>query len=170
MRNCVPKANYNQPSLKQEFRNRMQRERRAKGDKRHLIASIGLAMMLAVSALFALAAFEAAKGASAGISPEPIPPEPAVAAEDVPPEPDAVRPLELAAAEPEPPAATTVITAGELSRGDTLAAALRRSNVAQNVIHLVATETSRAFDFRRAQPGHSFRLTQDLEGRVLDFR
>jgi len=126
--------------------------------------------MLAVSALLALAAFEAAKGASAVIAPEPLPEESAAATEDVPPEQDAARPLELAAAEPEPPAATSVITAGELGRGDTLASALRRSNVPQGVIHFVATETSKVFDFRRAQPGHSFRLIQDLEGQVRDFR
>ena len=148
----------------------MQRERPAKGDKRHLIASIGLAVMIAASTLLALAAFEAAEGASAVVAPEPLPEEPAVATEDVPPEEDAAQPVALAAAEPEPPAATTVITEGELERGDTLASALRRSNVPQDVIHLVTTEMSKAFDFRRAQPGHSFRLTQDLEGRVQDFR
>jgi murein DD-endopeptidase MepM/ murein hydrolase activator NlpD len=170
MRNCAPKANYTQPSPKQEFRSSMQRERPAEGDKRHLIASIGLAVMLAVSALLALAAFEAAEGAGAVIAPEPLPEEPAVATEDVPPEQDAARSLEFAAAEPDPPAATRVITVGELERGDTLSSALRRSNVSQDVVHLVATEMSTAFNFRRAQPGHSFRLAQDLEGRVQDFR
>jgi murein DD-endopeptidase MepM/ murein hydrolase activator NlpD len=148
----------------------MQRDRPADADKRHLIAPIGFAVLLAVSALLALAAFEAAEGASAVAAPEPLPEEPAVAAEGILPEPDSPQPLEIAAAQPEPPAATTVITAGELESGDTLASALRRSNVPPDVIHLVATETSRAFDFRRAQPGHAFRLTQDLEGRVLDFR
>jgi murein DD-endopeptidase MepM/ murein hydrolase activator NlpD len=148
----------------------MQRERPAEADKRHLITSIGLALMLAMSALLALAAFEAAKGASAAGALEPLPEELEIAARGVPLELDSARPPELAAAEPETAAATTVITAGELGRGDTLAAALRRSNVPQDVIHLVATETSRAFDFRRAQPGHAFLLTQDLEGRVLDFR
>ena len=63
-----------------------------------------------------------------------------------------------------------MITVGELERGDTLASALRRSNVSEDVIRFLTKEMSKAFDFRHAQPGHGFRLTQDLEGRVQDFR
>lgn len=148
----------------------MRRRRTAEIDKRHLIASIGVAVILAASALVGLAAFEAAEGASAVAAPRPLLEEPAAAAPSVPPEEDAAQPVAPAVAEPKPPAATLVITEGELQRGDTLASALRRSNVPQDVIHFLATEMSKAFDFRRAQPGHSFRLTQDLQGRVQDCR
>jgi murein DD-endopeptidase MepM/ murein hydrolase activator NlpD len=97
-----------------------------------------------------------------------LPAEPAITSGDLPPV--ATAPLAAAVAAPVPAAPITVITGGELVRGDTLAAALRRSNVPQDVIHLVATQMSRVFDFRRAQPGHSFRLIQGLDGEVLDFR
>jgi murein DD-endopeptidase MepM/ murein hydrolase activator NlpD len=170
MRNCVPKSNYTQPLLKQEFLSSMRRERPAEVHKRHLIASIGLAVVFAASALLGLAVHEVAAGASAVVAPEPFSGEPPIAPEAISPEEDAAQPVESVVAEPEPPAAPTVITEGELEHGDTLAAALRRSNVPQEVIHFVATEVSRVFDFRGAQPGHSFHLTQDLQGRVQDFR
>jgi murein DD-endopeptidase MepM/ murein hydrolase activator NlpD len=68
------------------------------------------------------------------------------------------------------PMLTTVLTEGELEPGDSLASALRRSNVPNSAVHVVTREASSVYNFRRAQPGHSFVLTQDLEGRVLDFR
>jgi murein DD-endopeptidase MepM/ murein hydrolase activator NlpD len=170
MRNCVPKSNYTQPLLKQEFPSSMRRERPAEVHKRHLFASIGLAVVFAASTLLGLAVHEVAEGASAVAAPEPFSGEPPMEPVGISPEEDAAQLVESLAAEPEPPAEPTVITEGELARGDTLAAALRRSNVPQGVIHFVATEMSKVFDFRRAQPGHSFRLTQDLQGRVQDFR
>jgi murein DD-endopeptidase MepM/ murein hydrolase activator NlpD len=156
----------------------MQRERPAEGDKRRLIASIGLAVLIGLSALLALPAFEAAKGASALVASAPLPAEPAVAAgkgaprveRAAPPRVERAAPPPARAAAPEPPAPITVVTAGKLERGDTLAGALRRSNVSEDAIELVAKEMSAAFDFRHAQPGHSFHLTQDLDGQVLDFR
>jgi len=159
-----------QPPLRQEFRSPMQRERPTEGDKRQVIASIGLAALLALSVLLALPAFEAAKGASAVVATEPLPVAPPVAVEDAPPGEPVASLQELAAAEPEPPAPITVVTTGELSPGDTLASVLRGSNVSEDAIFLIAKEMSTAFDFRRARPGQSFYLTQDLDGRVLDFR
>jgi len=78
--------------------------------------------------------------------------------------------IPTAAAVERVPMPTTVLTEGQLERGDSLASALRRSNVPASVVHLVTREASKVYNFRRAQPGHSFALTQDLEGRVLDFR
>jgi murein DD-endopeptidase MepM/ murein hydrolase activator NlpD len=69
-----------------------------------------------------------------------------------------------------PPMPTTVLTEGELESGDSLASAMRRENVPNAVIHEVTRQAGKVFNFRRAQPGHEFLLTQDLEGRVLDFR
>jgi murein DD-endopeptidase MepM/ murein hydrolase activator NlpD len=65
---------------------------------------------------------------------------------------------------------TEVITRGALERGDTLASAMSRENIPYSVVHEVSSELSHLYDFRRAQPGQEFRLTQDLDGRVLDFR
>jgi murein DD-endopeptidase MepM/ murein hydrolase activator NlpD len=65
---------------------------------------------------------------------------------------------------------TTVLTEGELASGDSLGSAMRHENVPNAVIHQVTREAAKVFNFRRAQPGHQFLLTQDLEGRVLDFR
>lgn len=86
-------------------------------------------------------------------------------------------PVAPADPQPAPPAiplvihtGTTLISQGTLEAGDTLASAMARSSVPSNVIHLVATEASEVFDFRRSQPGHRFHLTQDLAGTVLDFR
>jgi len=86
-------------------------------------------------------------------------------------------PIPIATADPVPLAiplvintGTTIISQGKLEAGDSLASAMARSNVPSSVIHLVATNTSEAFDFRRSQPGHRFHLTQDLDGTVLDFR
>jgi murein DD-endopeptidase MepM/ murein hydrolase activator NlpD len=98
--------------------------------------------------------------------------EPAELAPVATPEPE---PVAVAVAEPLAIPATfrtgtTIISQGELMRGDSLAAAMSRSNVPANVVHLVASETSKVYDFRRAQPGHRFHLTQDLDGRVLDFQ
>jgi murein DD-endopeptidase MepM/ murein hydrolase activator NlpD len=79
-------------------------------------------------------------------------------------------PLDSPPVTPDPAAETTIVSTGELARGDTLASAMARANVPSDVIHLVTRKTAAAFDFRRSQPGHRFRLTQDTDGRVLDFR
>jgi len=124
--------------------------------------------MTAGVAVLALAAIDAAQGASAVAPPAPVVEAPraadsAPAVAPSPPEP------EVAAPAP-PPAPTRIITHGELRRGDTLAAAMRRENVAPEVIHAVVEQAAAIFDFRRSQPGHRFRLVQDLDGQVVDFR
>jgi len=147
----------------------MRRMRLAEHDTRRLIASAGMIAVLGACAVVAGSALDSAESTGAVVASEPLPAEPAVAFNDVP-QTEGAPPLEQAVAEPVSAAPIRVITDGELARGDTLARALRRSNVAQGAIHLVSTQMSKIFDFRRAQPGHSFRLTQDLDGRVMDFR
>lgn len=70
------------------------------------------------------------------------------------------------------PSATslTVVTKGVLERGQTLSAALRAQGISSATIHLIAAEMRGTFDFRHAQPGHRYRLGQDPDGMVLDFR
>jgi len=71
---------------------------------------------------------------------------------------------------PEPNDGTTVVSTGELQRGDSLASAMARAQVPANVVHLVTSRTADVFNYRHSQPGHRFDLIQDLDGRVLDFR
>jgi murein DD-endopeptidase MepM/ murein hydrolase activator NlpD len=61
------------------------------------------------------------------------------------------------------------ITRGELAAGETLASSLRRHGVAPDVVHVISHELSPLFNFRRAQPGHRYRLTQDAEGALVAF-
>ena len=89
----------------------MRRRRPAEIDKRHLVASIGLSVIIGASALVGLAAFEAAKGASAVVPPTPFPEELAVATEDVSPEEDAAPPV----AWDESTSWTTTTTVGPIS-------------------------------------------------------
>ncbi len=69
-----------------------------------------------------------------------------------------------------PPTPLTIVTKGVLQRGQTLSTALRGQGISSATIHLIARELRGVFDFRRAQPGHSYRLGQDPDGMVLDFR
>jgi len=85
--------------------------------------------------------------------------------------------LELVAFEPlapapEPPAADRdrVYTSGVIARGESLAYALGQQGIGRRTVHQLTSELARNFDFRRAQPGHSYRLAQDAEGRVVEFR
>jgi murein DD-endopeptidase MepM/ murein hydrolase activator NlpD len=64
----------------------------------------------------------------------------------------------------------TIVTRGAMRRGESLGSSLLRQGISSATVHLVATEMRRVFDFRRSRPGDEFRLTQDSEGRVLDFR
>jgi murein DD-endopeptidase MepM/ murein hydrolase activator NlpD len=75
---------------------------------------------------------------------------------------------EPVAQESEPP--RLEITRGELAAGETLASSLRRHGIPPSVVHVIARELSPLFDFRRAQPGHSYRLTRDAEGALVAFR
>jgi murein DD-endopeptidase MepM/ murein hydrolase activator NlpD len=47
---------------------------------------------------------------------------------------------------------------------------MRRQGISPGTVHLIATEMRKVFDFRRSRPGDHYRLGQDSEGRVLDFR
>ncbi|MFL2937105.1 MAG: M23 family metallopeptidase [Myxococcota bacterium] len=64
----------------------------------------------------------------------------------------------------------TVVTKGTLNEGESLSVSLRRQGITSASIHLVASELSRIYDFRHARPGDRYRLAQDPQGMVLDFR
>ncbi len=64
----------------------------------------------------------------------------------------------------------TVVTRGEIGRGESLGSSLKRQGISPSTVHLIATEMRKVFDFRRSRPGDKYRLGQDSDGRVLDFR
>ena len=64
----------------------------------------------------------------------------------------------------------TVVTRGALRRGESLSIALRRQGIDFDVVHTIATEFGKVFDFRRARPGDEYRLGQEASGRLVDFR
>lgn len=65
--------------------------------------------------------------------------------------------------------ALTLVTRGEIASQESLASSLRRQGVSPAAIHLVSTELRKVFDFRKSRAGDGYRLTQDADGRVLDF-
>jgi len=64
----------------------------------------------------------------------------------------------------------TVVTKGEITLGRSLSSALRSQGISTAAIQLIAKEMKPAFDFRHSRPGDRYRLGQDLQGMVLDFR
>lgn len=64
----------------------------------------------------------------------------------------------------------TIVTRGEIGRGESLGSSLRRQGISPGTVHLIATEMRKVFDFRNSRPGDRYRLGQDSDGRVLDFR
>ncbi len=62
------------------------------------------------------------------------------------------------------------VTEGVIQRGRTLSSLLRAQGVTPQVINQIAKGFAGHFDFRRAKPGQQFRLVQDGEGNVVEFR
>ncbi len=79
-------------------------------------------------------------------------------------------PIHDALVELSPADSLTIVTHGEIGRGESLGSSLRRQGISAGTVHLIATEMRRVFDFRRSRPGDRYRLGQDSDGRVLDFR
>jgi murein DD-endopeptidase MepM/ murein hydrolase activator NlpD len=69
-----------------------------------------------------------------------------------------------------PGSSLTVVTKGAIKRGESLSRALGRHGIAASTVHLIAHEMKPVFNFRHSQPGDRYRLGQDPEGTVLDFR
>lgn len=64
----------------------------------------------------------------------------------------------------------TLVTRGEIATQESLASSLLRQGISPAAIHLVSTELRKVFDFRKSRAGDGYRLTQDADGRVLDFQ
>jgi len=69
-----------------------------------------------------------------------------------------------------PPESLLDITRGTLLPGQSLASALAEAGVRSDIVNLIARELQPIFDFRRAQPGHRYRLVRDLDGEIIEFR
>jgi murein DD-endopeptidase MepM/ murein hydrolase activator NlpD len=64
----------------------------------------------------------------------------------------------------------TIVTRGEIGQGESLGSSLHTQGISPGTVHLIATEMRKVFDFRHSRAGDRYRLGQDSEGRVLDFR
>ena len=64
----------------------------------------------------------------------------------------------------------TVVTRGSLKPGQSLSEALRSQGIDAGLVHTIAAEFAGVFDFRRARPGHAYRLGQEAGGEMVDFR
>src|SRR5688572_14892758 len=61
------------------------------------------------------------------------------------------------------------VAEGVITRGRTVSEMLREGGVTPQVINQVAKALKGHFDFRRAMPGHSYRLVQDASGNPSEF-
>jgi murein DD-endopeptidase MepM/ murein hydrolase activator NlpD len=66
--------------------------------------------------------------------------------------------------------AFTIVTRGEIAEGESLGSSLGRQGISSTTVHRIDREMRKVFDFRHSRPGDRYRLGQDAEGRVLDFR
>jgi murein DD-endopeptidase MepM/ murein hydrolase activator NlpD len=79
-------------------------------------------------------------------------------------------PIHRSRAHLDPVESLTIVTRGEIESGESLGSSLQRQGISPGTIHLIASEMRKVFDFRRSRPGDAYRLGQDSDGRVLDFR
>lgn len=128
------------------------------------VAAIGFALLSGLGSTQAVRAAEldaaAARRAEAGVV---VAEFAAVSIEEIP----------LRPASPERPdesPAPRIVTRGGIAKGQALASSLGAQGISASVVHVIASEMRPLFDFRLAQPGHRYRLTQNPDGSVYDFR
>ena len=68
---------------------------------------------------------------------------------------------------PSPPQLTVV--EGVIEPGTTLSSALRGQGVSPAMVHAITTAMRPHFDFRKARPGHAYRLARDQTGELVGF-
>jgi len=66
-------------------------------------------------------------------------------------------------------AASETIIEGVLKRGETLAQSLAKQGISVRVVDQIARQMKGHYDFRRAQPGHGYRLVQNAQGELESF-
>jgi len=62
------------------------------------------------------------------------------------------------------------IIRGKLARGQSVSSVLRRNNVSPQMVRKIDQGVRSKFDFRKAQPGDSFRMSLDENGELISFR
>jgi murein DD-endopeptidase MepM/ murein hydrolase activator NlpD len=65
--------------------------------------------------------------------------------------------------------ASETITEGVLARGETLAQSMAEQGVGVQIVDQIAKAMIGHYDFRRAQPGHGYRLVQNADGEIESF-
>ncbi len=68
------------------------------------------------------------------------------------------------------PSRSLRVIEGSIGRGQSLSGALTSRGVASRVVHIIATELSSRFDFRYSKPDDRFRLVQQEDGSIVEFR
>lgn len=63
-----------------------------------------------------------------------------------------------------------IVTRGGIEKGQALASSLAAKGISASTVHVIAREMRPLFNFRFAQPGHRYRLTQNPDGSLHDFR
>jgi murein DD-endopeptidase MepM/ murein hydrolase activator NlpD len=81
-----------------------------------------------------------------------------------------VRPVAPVPLPPGPSAPGFEITSGTLERGESLARHLARRHVPAQIVQSIEKGLAGLLDFRRAQPGHSYELSRDAAGQLVEFR
>jgi murein DD-endopeptidase MepM/ murein hydrolase activator NlpD len=66
--------------------------------------------------------------------------------------------------------AFAIVTRGEIMLGESLGFSLHRQGISPATVHVIASELGKVFDFRNSRPGDHYRLAQDGDGQILDFR
>ena len=69
-----------------------------------------------------------------------------------------------------PPAPESQVSEGVILRGKTLSEMLRGDGATPQSIHQIALALKGRFNFRKAMPGHSYRIVLDASGNVQEFR
>jgi murein DD-endopeptidase MepM/ murein hydrolase activator NlpD len=64
----------------------------------------------------------------------------------------------------------TIVTRGVIRQGESLGSSLHRQGISPAAVQLIASKLRKVFDFRRSRSGDTYRLGQNSDGRVLDFR
>jgi murein DD-endopeptidase MepM/ murein hydrolase activator NlpD len=104
--------------------------------------------------------------------------EPAAAPVEAPVQTQTPAPVAAETAPPAPVYTTAVrgpapsigaIVEDELRPGDSLSSSLERHGVSAKTVDLIERELRPYFDFRRARPGHRFRLVGDADGSLVSF-
>jgi murein DD-endopeptidase MepM/ murein hydrolase activator NlpD len=146
---------------------KQQRPDRVRTALRILKHDTTLGLLVAAFLVVSAGVITAARQDHAALFPEFLAPDPGPTEEE----------MAMAEAEPlaelyavAPPESLLDVTRGTLEAGQSLAGALAEAGVTPDVVHVITRELRPLFDFRRAQPGHRFRLVRTPEGEMVEFR